>query len=319
MEFFRAKADSFRVRNFFQTRGTLMSRRIHRDAPAELRALARRGLLCFVTASTAATICLLPVDTAAAQPIAALAAVPAAVATSVTAAPTDAGAGTTGQNPAAPTSADPVVTPPPAPAPAPPPASAPSTAAPTPAPTVEAVPPTAAAQAPDTAAPATNVASAPDDPNPDTGTTDPSPSFSLSSAARAFLSTLQLNAGSGPVTGTLNGSVLTVDAGAPKIPFQLPSGAPSVTFTTATLTIDESTRTLSLTAGVAAGNGLGGTLTVTIAHADTTDLTGADLTATLNITGIPALGTTVDVSGSLTYVGGKLGASLTGTLGGDAV
>ena len=174
-------------------------------------------------------------------------------------------------------------------------------------------------QAPDTAAPAPNVASAPDDPNPDTATTDPSPSFSLSSAARAFLSTLQLNAGSGPVTGTLNGSVLTVDAGAPKIPFQLPSGAPSVTFTTATLTIDESTRTLSLTAGVAAGNGLGGTLTVTIAHADTTDLTGADLTATLNITGIPALGTTVDVSGSLTYVGGKLGASLTGTLGGDAV
>ena len=105
--------------------------------------------------------------------------------------------------------------------------------------------------------------------------------------------------GSGPVTGTLNGSVLTVDAGAPAIPFQLPVGGQAVTLTGATLTIDESTRTLSLTANVSATNGLGGALTVSIAHADTTDLSGSDLTATLDVTGISVLGATVEVSGSL--------------------
>ena len=113
--------------------------------------------------------------------------------------------------------------------------------------------------------------------------------------------------------------MLTVDAGSPAIPFQLPVAGQSVSFTGATLTIDESTKTLTLTANVAATNGLGGSLTVTVAHADTTDLAGTDLTATVDVTGISVLGATVEVSGSLTYTGGTLGASLTGTLGADAV
>jgi hypothetical protein len=133
------------------------------------------------------------------------------------------------------------------------------------------------------------------------------------------LAGLQLNVGSGAVSGTLNGSVLTVDAGSPAIPFQLPVGGQTVSFTGATLTIDESTRTLTLKATVAATNGLGGSLSVSIAHADTTDLSGTDLTSTLDITGISVLGSTVEVSGSLTSTAGKLAASLTGTLGSDVV
>jgi hypothetical protein len=133
----------------------------------------------------------------------------------------------------------------------------------------------------------------------------PSSTFSLSPAARSFLSALNLNLGSGPVTGTLDGSVLTVAVGAPAVAFQLPTPGQTVSFTGATLTIDESTRTLTLTAAVTTGNGLGGSLSVSIANADATDLTGADLTATLDITGISVLGTTVEVSGSLSATGGR--------------
>jgi hypothetical protein len=103
------------------------------------------------------------------------------------------------------------------------------------------------------------------------------------------------------------------------VAFQLPTPGQTVSFTGATLTIDESTRTLTLTAAVTTGNGLGGSLSVSIANADATDLTGADLTATLDITGISVLGTTVEVSGSLSATGGRLAASLTGRLSSDGV
>ncbi len=52
---------------------------------------------------------------------------------------------------------------------------------------------------------------------------------------------------------------------------------------------------------MAATNGLGGSLTVTVAHGDTTDLYRTDLTATVDVTGISVLGATVEVSGSLSY------------------
>uniref|UniRef100_UPI003B3B836E RICIN domain-containing protein n=1 Tax=Nakamurella sp. TaxID=1869182 RepID=UPI003B3B836E len=152
-----------------------------------------------------------------------------------------------------------------------------------------------------------------------TAATTPATTFTLSSAARSLLAGLQLDVGSGTVTGTLTGSVLTVTVGAPAIPFQLPVAGQTVSFTGATMTIDESTKTLTLTANVAATNGLGGSLTVTVAHADTTDLSGTDLTATVDVTGISVLGTTVEVSGSLSSTGGTLAASLTGTLSADAV
>ena len=77
--------------------------------------------------------------------------------------------------------------------------------------------------------------------------------------------------------------MLTVAAGSPAIPLQLPVGGQKVSFTGAALTIDESTKTLTLTGNVAATNGLGGSLSVTIAHADSTDLSGTDLVATLSV------------------------------------
>src|SRR4029077_56064 len=55
---------------------------------------------------------------------------------------------------------------------------------------------------------------------------------------------------------------------------------------------------------------------VTIANAGTTTLTGgADLTATLTLGNVPFIGaTTVSLTGTLTYTGGTLGASLIGSL-----
>src|SRR6478736_6063574 len=292
-----------------------MSRRFHREGPPVLRALAKRSLLGLLAVSTAATISVLPVTPAAASSVDG---VPAPLAASVSAVTPAPSADTPDPTPPADPDPAPTTAPDPTPAPSPDPTPADPTPAATPAPTPVALPtdntPTDTAPAPSSADPATQPATttAPT-------TTAPTTSFSLSAAARSFLSGLQLNVGSGPLTGTLNGSVLTVDVGAPAIPFQLPAGDQSVSFTGATLTIDESTGTLTLTANVAATNGLGGSLTVTIAHADTTDLSGTDLTATVDVTGISVLGATVEVSGSLSYTGGKLAASLTGTLSADAV
>lgn len=294
-----------------------MSRRINRGGPIALRALARRSLFGLVAVSTAATICVLPVSPAAAAvtplgvPIVAAATAPDVPA--APAAPSDSPAPATDPAPATP-----AAQPAPDQTPAPAPTSAPATTAPAanspapaPVPAVTPAPAATPAPAPAGATDPTSTASATNGPATTT--------FTLSSAARSLLAGLQLNVGSGPVTGTLNGSVLTVDAGAPAIPFQLPVAGQTVSFTGATLTIDESTKTLSLTADVAATNGLGGSLTVTIAHADTTDLSGTDLTATVDVTGISVLGATVEVSGSLSYTGGQLAASLTGTLSSDAV
>ncbi len=300
-----------------------MSQRTNRQGPAVLRTLARRGLLSLVTASTAATICLVPVTPATAVPISvgspvaavlpAAAAIPETTQNAAASAPAADPAPVPAADPSPASAADPTPAPSAAPDaavdPSPAPTAAPAATTPTPAP-----PPAA-----DAAVPTPSSLPAADGVTAEATTTDPTTTFSLSAAARAFLSSLRLDVGSGAVTGTLNGSILTVDVGAPAIPFQLPAGSQSVSFTGATLTIDESTRTLTLKANVVATNGIGGSLTVGIAHADTTDLSGADLTATVDITGIPVLGATVNVSGSLSYAEGTLAASLTGTLGSDAV
>jgi hypothetical protein len=128
----------------------------------------------------------------------------------------------------------------------------------------------------------------------------------------------------GPVTGTLSGSTLTVAVGAPALPVTLPIGAHSLSFAGATLTIDEATKSLSLSASAASDNGITASLTVTIAKADSTDLSSGagvkpDLSATVDIKGVPALGAVVDLTGTLSYIGGKPAASLTGTLVKDAV
>lgn len=297
-----------------------MSRRINREGPAALRVLARRSLLSLLAASTAATICVLPVTPAAASvnPLGvALAAAPVATAPVTTAdspAPAADPAPVVQAVTPAPATHAPVTPAPVAPAPvaAQAPSVAPAAAPASTAPTSTA--PTSTAPAPSVATPVPTASATSTD-----STATPATSFTLSSAARSLLAGLQLDVGSGTVTGTLSGSVLTVTVGAPAIPFQLPVGGQTVSFAGATLTIDESTKTLSLTANVAATNGLGGSLTVTIAHADTTDLSGTDLTATVDVTGISVLGATVEVSGSLSSTGGKLAAALTGTLSGDAV
>ena len=300
-----------------------MSRSHHRAGLSGARALARRGLLGLLTVSTAATICLVPTVPAFADTVP-----HAAVATAPT--PSAATGSISPATAATPTPATPIAVP-----------SAPSSAAATAAPTSTTVSSTSTAVSPSSAgAPPASTSAAPTSTSSDAApsttsptttspiisptSTNPSSSapastFSLSAAAANFLSALQINVGSGPVTGTLTGSVLTVAVGAPAIPFQLPVAGQTVTFAGATLAIDESARTLTLSASVAASDGLGGTLTVTIAHADTTTLSGTDLTGTLAITGIGVLGTTVNVAGTLAYVGGKLSASLTGTLAADAV
>ncbi len=146
--------------------------------------------------------------------------------------------------------------------------------------------------------------------------------YSLSAAAKTFLTGLHLSVGTGVVSGTLQGNVLTVSVGAPTLPVTLPIGGQTLTFSNATLTIDKSTDTLSLSASAVASGGIGGTLTATITHVSSTTLgtTGHnDLSATVAITGLSVLGTTVNLSGTLAYTGGKPVASLTGALAADAV
>ncbi|QNK82884.1 RICIN domain-containing protein [Nakamurella sp. PAMC28650] len=160
---------------------------------------------------------------------------------------------------------------------------------------------------------------------PTTGTPALSKLYSPSAAARTFLAGLHLSFGSGPLTGTLVGHVLTVAISAPVLPIALPIGGQSISFTGATLTIDESTDTLTVAASVAASGGIGGTLTVSIAHASTTTLTATttthhtDLSATVDITGVSLFGARVELVGTLGYTAGKPTAALTGTLTSDTV
>ncbi|HEY5116726.1 MAG TPA: hypothetical protein VIJ00_14480, partial [Nakamurella sp.] len=214
---------------------------------------------------------------------------------------------TTSPAPATPVAAPPTATPPAPPTPAP-------VAATSAAPTTKTAAPQPAAPLTVAAAPAPGPANATDPAQPaDPGTTTdagaPSTSFALSSAVRSFLAGLNINLPDGPVTGTLSGSTLTVAVGAPALPVTLPIGAHSLSFSGATLTIDEAAKSLSLSASAASDNGITASLTVTIAKADSTDLApGAgvkpDLSATVDIKGVPALGSVVDLTGTLSYIGG---------------
>ena len=121
------------------------------------------------------------------------------------------------------------------------------------------------------------------------------------------------------MTGTLTGTTLTVNVDPPALPLTLPGGI-SPTVTAASIAIDEATGTLTLTGAVDAGNGIGGSVSVTIAHSASTDLTGSggtDLSSTVTLTGVPVLGTTVDLTGTLADTGGTVSASITGTLDDD--
>ena len=105
----------------------------------------------------------------------------------------------------------------------------------------------------------------------------------------------------------------------PTLPLTVPGGV-NLAVTGASLAIDEATGTLTLTGNVQADNGIGGSLAVTIAHSANTELGGAasaDLSATVGITGVPVLDSTVDLSGTLSYTNGSVSASITGTLTND--
>ncbi|MBP2706912.1 RICIN domain-containing protein [Microbispora sp. RL4-1S] len=149
------------------------------------------------------------------------------------------------------------------------------------------------------------------------GTADASTTYTLSEGVRGFIADkLGIPIGSSPtVSGTLSGQLLTIQLGPPgRLPITLPAGVTAPEFGPTTLTVDESTGTLSLNA--AAVSGVTATLQVTIAHADTSALTdGADLTATLALGDVPFVaGSKVALNGALAYTGGALSASLTGTL-----
>lgn len=156
-----------------------------------------------------------------------------------------------------------------------------------------------------------------------TGTPPPPPTppgsgGNISSATEQFLNKLGLGLTSTTLTGTQSNGTITVTAPAPKdVPITLPAGDAPISFGATTLILDTSADTLTASATATAAQGTAATLSITINHVSQTALTGADLQATLNVTGLKVFGAHVDLDGSLTYPGGKLDASLTGTLTDD--
>lgn len=147
----------------------------------------------------------------------------------------------------------------------------------------------------------------------------PSLTFDLSPAVDTLAADLGITLGAS-VTGSLSGSTLSLTvAPVTSLPVTLPAGLPSLTFGSTTLSIDESTGTLTLSATASASGGASGTLTIVVQKASTTQLAGHDLSTTLEIDNLPLLGSTVNLVGTLSYTGGALGASLTGTLAADLV
>lgn len=144
--------------------------------------------------------------------------------------------------------------------------------------------------------------------------------YTLSPDAYALITQkLHIPLGSSPtVSGTRSGQTLTLTVGSPgALPLTMPAGMPTPVFGATTVTVDEATNTVTLTASASAG--ITGTLRVSIAHAATTTLSGgADLTATVTLGGVPFVnGSSVSLAGTLSYTGGTLNASLTGSLDAD--
>ena len=158
-----------------------------------------------------------------------------------------------------------------------------------------------------------------------TTTTPPPPqhggdSYAISADAEQFLNSLGLQVGSSTLSGSLADGKITLTAAAPsKLPITLPAGDQGLTFGPATLTIDTSADTLTVSAGATASQGTAGTLSVTINNVSKTTLSSADLDATVSITGLRLFGSAVDLSGSLSYADGKLAVALSGTLDDDVV
>ncbi len=143
--------------------------------------------------------------------------------------------------------------------------------------------------------------------------------YTLSANADQFLNSLGLSLGSGTITGTPSGSVLTVTEGAPTLPITLPAGDPSVTFGKTTLVIDTATDTVTATAATTAGSGTAASISITIRHASASTLTSADLTATAHISSLELFGAAVDLDGSISYANGNAAVTLSGTITRDLV
>ncbi len=96
---------------------------------------------------------------------------------------------------------------------------------------------------------------------------------------------------------------------------------PAPVFGPTTVTVNVSTKTLTLdaSASVSTAHPLGAALHVVLMNASTTTLTkSTDLSATLDLTGVPFLaGTTLGLQGSISDNAGTVSASLTGTLESD--
>jgi len=141
-------------------------------------------------------------------------------------------------------------------------------------------------------------------------------SYTLSSGVYNFITkTLGIPLGSSPdVTGSLSGDTLTLTVGSPgQLPLSLPAGITAPVFGSTTVTIDESTNTITLQASATAG--VTAALQVTISAANTSAMTdGTDLSSTLTFSNVPFLGGSVSLAGSLGYNGTTLSASVTGTL-----
>ena len=147
-------------------------------------------------------------------------------------------------------------------------------------------------------------------------------SFTLSSGVYQFLTgVMHLPLGASPtLTGTLAGSVLTVSVGAPTgLPITLPAGLPALTFAPTTLVIDKGTGILTVDSAATAADGITTSLHLEVDHAATSTGSGSDIHLTLAINGVPIFGTTVDLTGSLTRIGGVLGGTLTAILPNDTV
>jgi hypothetical protein len=155
-----------------------------------------------------------------------------------------------------------------------------------------------------------------------TKSTTPSKTFTVSSAVVTFLKKLGLSVASSTLTGVLSGTTLTVSLPAPtSLPFTLPAGIPAPVFGPTTVTVNTSTKTLTLdaTASVSTAHPLGATLQVVVMNASTTTFTkSTDLSATLDLTGVPFVaGATLKLEGSVSDKAGTVSASLTGTLESD--
>jgi hypothetical protein len=155
---------------------------------------------------------------------------------------------------------------------------------------------------------------------PPTPPAPPASGGNISSATEQFLNKLGLGLTSTTLSGkNSNGTITATEPAPTNLPITLPTGDAPITFGATTLTLDTSADTLTASATATAAQGTAATLSVTINHVSQTALSGADLNATLHVTGLKVFGVGVDLDGSLTYSGGKLAASVTGTLPDDVV